>query len=106
MSFDKWSASEKKIARRAFDAALAREFAELNDQLKAMTAKLATPADTWDMHHYLSGRLHDIEHKYDFRYSQLILVFGRLLRESWIDEKDIEGLAVEKIEAIRHIASY
>ena len=106
MSFDKWSAAEKKIARRAFDAALTKEFAELNDQLKAMTAKLATPADTWDMHHYLSGRLRDIERKYDYRYSQLIVVFGHLLRESWIDEKDIEGLAAEKIEAIRHIASY
>ena len=46
MSSDKWSAAEKKIARRAFDAALAREFTELNDRLKAMTARLATPADT------------------------------------------------------------
>ena len=106
MSFDKWSATEKKIARRAFDAALAREFAELNGQLREITAKLAAPADTWDMHQYLSGRLRDIERKYDYRYSQLIVVFGRLMRESWIEEKDIEGLAAEKIEAIRHIASY
>lgn len=106
MSFDKWSVTEKKIARRAFDGALAKEFAELNDQLKAMTAKLATPADTWDMHEYLSGRLNDIERRYDYRYSQLIVVFGRLLRESWIVDKDLEGLAAEKIEAIRRIASY
>lgn len=106
MSFDKWSAAEKKIARRAFDAALAREFAELIDQLKAMSAKLANPADTWDMHHYLSGRLREIERKFDYRYSQLIVVFGRLRRESWIDEKDIEGLAAEKVEAIRRVASY
>ena len=106
MSFDKWSAAEKQIARRTFDAAQAREFAELNGQLKAMTAKLATPSDTWDIHEYLSGRLRDIERKYDYRYSQLIVVFGRLLQESWIDEKDIEGLAADKIEAIRHIASH
>ena len=106
MSFDNWSPSEKKIARRAFDAALQREFATLMNRLKEMAVQLATPADTWDMHHYLSGRLRDIERKYDYRYSQLIVVFGRLLRESWIEEKDIEGLAAEKIEAIRHIASY
>ena len=87
MSFDKWSAGEKKIARRAFDAALAKEFAELNEQLKTMAATLATPAETWDMHHFLSGRLRDIERKYDYRYSQLILVFARLLRESWIEKK-------------------
>lgn len=78
----------------------------MNDQLKAMTAKLATPEDTWDMHHYLTGRLRDIERKYDYRYSQLIVVFGRLMRELLIVEKDIEGLAAEKIEATRHIASY
>ena len=106
MSFDKWSAGEKKIARRAFDTALAKEFAELNEQLKTMAATLATPADTWDMHHFLFDRLREIERKYDYRYSQLIVVFGRLLRESWIEEKDIEGLTAEKIEAIRHIASF
>lgn len=106
MSFDNWSPSEKKIARRAFDAALQREFATLMNRLKEMAVQLATSADTWDMHHFLSGRLRDIERKYDYRYSQLIVVFGRLLRESWIDEKDIEGLAAEKIEAIRRIASF
>ena len=106
MSFDNWSPSEKKIARRAFDAALQREFATLMKRLKEMAVQLATSADTWDMHHFLSGRLRDIERKYDYRYSQLIVVFGRLLRESWIDEKDIEGLAAEKIEAIRRIASF
>lgn len=106
MTFDKWSASEKKIARRAFDAALEREFAMLMRQLKEMAAQLATSADTWDMHHFLSDQLHDIERKYDYRYSQLIVVFGRLMRETWIDETDIAGLSEDKLEAIRRIASY
>ena len=104
MSFDKWSASEKKIARRAFDAALEREFAVLKSRLKEMTAKLSSSADTWDMHHFLSDQLHDIERKYDYRYSQLIVVFGRLMRQKWIDEKDLEGLSTDKMEAIRYIA--
>ena len=106
MSFDNWSPSEKKIARRAFDAALQREFATLMNRLKEMAVQLATSADTWDMHHFLSGQLHHIERKYDYRYSQLIVVFGRLLRETWIDEKDLEGLSADKIEAIQRIASY
>ncbi len=106
MSIHKWTAAEKKIARRAFDAAQAREFAQLNDQLKAMAAKLVTPADTWDMHEYLSGRLRDIKGKYDFRYSQLILVFGCLMREKWLDQKDLEGLAADKIEGLREFLQY
>ena len=106
MSFDKWSPREKKIARTAFDAAQQREFAALISRTKEMSSQLATSADTWDMHHFLSRQLRDIERKYDYRYSQLILVFGCLLREKWLDEKDLEGLASDKIDAIRHIATF
>lgn len=105
MSIDKWSASEKKIVRRAFDAALERKFAVLMSQLTEMAAKLASPADRWDMHHFLSDQLQDIERKYDYRYSQLIIVFGRLMRQKWIDEKDLKDLSTDKMEAIRYIAS-
>lgn len=106
MSFDKWSPSEKKIARAAFDAAQQREFATLINQIKQAAVQLATSADTWDMHHFLSHQLRDIERKYDYRYSQLILVFGRLLREKWLVESDLEGLSADKIDAIRHIATF
>ena len=40
MSVDSWSGGEKKIARRAFDAALEKEFAALIVQIKEMTATL------------------------------------------------------------------
>ena len=106
MSFDKWSPGEKKIARRAYDAALQREFAALINRTKEMAALLATSADMWDLHHFLSRQMRDIERRYDYRYSQLILVFGCLMREKWLDEKDLEGLAADKIDAIRHIATF
>lgn len=106
MSFDKWTVAEKKIARRAFEAARDREFAALIARLKQMAAQLANSADTWDMHDFLSEQLRDIERKYDYRYSQLINVFGRLMRETWLNEEDIKGLAADKLEAIRGIASY
>ena len=105
MSFDKWSAAEKKIARRAFEGARDREFAALITRLKQLAAQLANSADTWDMHDFLSDQLRDIERKYDYRYSQLVIVFGRLMREKWLEEKDIVGLSEEKLEAIRYIAS-
>ncbi len=106
MSFDKWSHGEKKIARRAYDAALQREFAALINRTKEMAAQLATSADAWDLHHFLSHQLRDIERKYDYRYSQLVSVFGCLLRGKWLDEKDLDGLAADKIDAIRHIATF
>ena len=105
MSFDKWTAAERKIARRTFEGARDREFAALIARLKQMAAQLANSADTWDMHDFLSDHLRDIERKYDYRYSQLIIVFGRLMREKWLEEKDIAGLSEDKVDAIRRIAS-
>jgi len=101
----KWSEAEKKIARRAFDAALKRECAAIMKRLKSLAAKAENPEDIWAIHDYLTEQRKSIDAKYDYRYSQLILLFGRLLREKWIDEKDIEGLAEEKLVPIRRIAS-
>ena len=83
MSIDNWTGAEKKIARCAFDAAQEREFATLIKRLKEMAGRLITSADAWDLRHFLSEQLRDIERKYDYRYSQLIWVFGRLMRETW-----------------------
>lgn len=47
-----------------------------------------------------------INAKYDYRYSQLILVFGTLLREKWVHDKVLEGLGEEKLQAIRRIAAF
>jgi len=51
-------------------------------------------------------RRKEIDLKYDYRYSQLDLVFGRLLREKWIDEEDLRTLGEEKLEAIRTYAKF
>jgi hypothetical protein len=101
----KWSEAEKKIARRAFDAALKNECEALVIKLKVLAEKAENSDDVWAIHDYLTEQRKTIDGKYDYRYSQLIVVFGRLLREKWIEDKDIEGLSAEKIQAIRHIAS-
>lgn len=102
----KWSDAEKKIARRAFDVALQSELAALLKQLKGRAAKAEAPEDIWAIQDYLAEQRRSIDEKYDYRYSQLIVVFGRLLRERWLEDKDIEGLAEEKLQHIRHIASF
>ncbi|NTU42259.1 MAG: hypothetical protein HGA78_04245 [Nitrospirales bacterium] len=101
----KWSDSEKKIARRAFDAAVQRELAALLKEMKDRAAKAERTEDIWALYDYLSEQRRSIDGKYDYRYSQLTFVFGRLLREGWIEEQDIDGLAEEKLERIRLIAT-
>lgn len=99
-----WSASERKIAKRAFDAALQRELAALLKRLKGRAARAESPEDIWAIRDYLTEQRRSIDQRYDYRYSQLIFVFGRLVKERWLEEKDIEGLGEEKLQAIRHIA--
>ncbi len=77
----KWSDTEKKAARKAFDAVYMRECNDIISRLKDMVLKALAPEDIWKLHDYLMHRRREIEQKYDYRYSELILVFGRLLRE-------------------------
>ena len=101
-----WSRSEKAIARKAFDAALERELQEVIREAKQKAGQIKEPADLWDLEHYLTQRHKEIDRKYDYRYSQLDLVFGRLLREKWIDEEDLCGLGEDKLRAIRSYANF
>lgn len=100
-----WSPSEKGIARRVFDTALERELAEAIAEFKAKAAAIASPTDMWALEEFLSRRRREIDAKYDYRYSQLDIVFGKLLRERRIEERDLEGLSEERLSLIRRIAS-
>jgi hypothetical protein len=100
-----WSASEKKIARRVFDAALHRELAEIMRTFKSMAANATEPDDMWTTEEFLSKTRHAIDRKYDFRYSQLEVVFGVLLQEGRISAEDLAGLSEEKMNHIARIAS-
>jgi hypothetical protein len=101
----KWTDAEKKVARRVFDAALQTEYAALLERLKGLAAEARTLDDIWNIHDFLAGQREAIDDKYDFRYSQLIIVFGRLCRENRIADQDLAGLSGDKIDAIRRIAS-
>ena len=100
-----WTDAEKKIARRVFEAALQRELAEVLEEFKVKAASSKEPEDMWAMQEYLAQARREIDGKYDYRYSQLDLVLGRLLREKRIDELELKGLAEEKLAYIRRVAS-
>jgi hypothetical protein len=74
MSATEWSASEKKIARYVFEAALDRELAEVMAAFKDKAARAQTPEDMWAVKQYLERAQREIDSKYDYRYSQLDFV--------------------------------
>jgi hypothetical protein len=100
-----WTTSEKKIARRVFERALGAELAEVMNTFKTMAASAALPDDMWSAEAFLANARRSIDRKYDYRYSQLLLVFGQLLREGRITEEELSGLADDKVQAITRVAT-
>src|SRR5271167_1068983 len=101
-----WSKSEKAIARTAFDVALERELHEVIQEAKKMASQIKQSSDLWDLEHYLTQRRKEIDRKYDYRYSRLTDVFGRLLQESRLSEEELRGLGEDKLKAIRSFAKF
>jgi exopolyphosphatase/pppGpp-phosphohydrolase len=101
----KWSDREKKLSRQVYDAALQRELAEIVTEFKAQAGRVTTAEQLWPLEDYLRRKRREIDTKYDYRYSQLLIVFARLLREQRIEERDLSGLSEDKLDVIRGIAA-
>jgi len=101
-----WSRSEKIVARAAFDAALKRELQEVMQEAKQMANQINEPADLWDLEHYLTHSRKEIDRKYEYKYSQLTQVFGRLLHEQRLSEEELHGLREDKLNSIRSFARF
>jgi hypothetical protein len=101
-----WSRSEKTIARKAFDAALGRELHEVIQEAKKMASQIRQPSDLWDLEHYLTERRKEIDRVYDYRYSRLTHVFGKLLYEKRLREEELRGLREDKLNSIRSVANF
>ena len=97
----RWSDAEKKIARRVFDQALQRELDEVIQEVKQMALDIKEPSDLWKIEEYLTRRRKAIDSDYDYRYSQLPLVFGVLVRRGRIRVQDLQGLDEEKLAFVR-----
>jgi hypothetical protein len=99
-----WSKSEKAIARKAFDAAWKLEIQQVMQEAKQKASQIKEPEDLWDLEHYLTEHRKEIDRKYDYRYSQLTQVFGRLLHEGRLSEEELRGLRDDKLRSIRSFA--
>jgi len=102
----KWSPSEKKIARSAFDAALDTALTKVMTEFKTRANAVAVPSDMWEIEDFLRRQRREIDETFDYRYSQLPLVFARLVREGHLDETRLAGLSEEKREIIRSYLSF
>ena len=92
----KWSGAEKKIARRAYDAALEAAKAGIVAEFKAKAAAVATLSDMWAIEDYLRQQGRTFDELFDYRYSQLLFVFARLIGEGYLEESRLAGLSDEK----------
>ena len=101
----KWSATEKVIARKAFNLALERELQAVIPEAKSRAAKIQQLSDLWDLEQYLTQRRQEINRTYDYRYSVLPLVLGKLLSNGRLVEDELRGLGEDKLGWIQHCSS-
>ena len=99
-----WSETEKKIAREAFERAYERETSALIEKVREKASAIAELDDVWGLHDFLSAKRHDIDGKYDYRYSVLIFVLAGLLKEGWLQIDELKGLEQDKLAKVAAMA--
>jgi hypothetical protein len=101
----RWSPSEKKIARSAFEAALESALARVMAEFKRRAEAATTPFEMWEIESYLREQRREIDGAFDYRYSQLPFVFARLIHAGYLDENRLGGLSEEKLKISRSCLS-
>lgn len=100
----KWTDLEKKIAQTAFNKAYEREVEALLKQVREKAGTIAAVEDLWRLHDFLSAKRHEVEGKYDYRYSALFFIFAGLLKDGWLQISDLEGLDQDKLSKVTALA--
>jgi hypothetical protein len=95
-----WSKTEKRVAQEAFERAFKREIDELIKEVREKSSAIVELDDMWSLHDFLSAKRHEIDGKYDYRYSALIFVFAELIKEGWLHLNELEGLSTDKLTKI------
>ena len=96
-----WSKAEKKIAKEVFNKAYQRESKKIIKEIK--NYKLEEPDDIWSLSEMLNKREKEIDQIYDYRYSQLVMVFAILIKRGFLSIKEQEGLSEDKLHRITKI---
>jgi len=99
-----WSQTEQTIAQTAFNRAYEREINTLIKEVHKKASAIVELNDVWQLHDFLSARRHEIDGKYDYRYSGLVFVFARLVKEGWLHLNELEGLDKDKLTKVAALA--
>jgi hypothetical protein len=95
-----WSTTEKEIAKTAFEKAYEREIAAVIQEVRQRASVMTQPNEIWQLHDFLSARRHEIDGKYDYRYSVLIFVFAGLIKDGWLHLDELQGLEKDKLTKV------
>ena len=101
----RWTAAEKKVARKAFDRALTCNLEEIIGEAKRRMAKVNEPSDLWELEAYLTESRKTVNRVYQFRESRLFTVFSNLMGDGRLREGDLVGLQPDKIDRIKRGAA-
>ncbi len=71
-----------------------------SSKISQQAEKIKEPAGIWHLKDFVNKRVREIENRYDYRYSVLILVFAGLMKDGSLNFEDLRGLSQEKIDVI------
>lgn len=103
MNTTEWSGREKKVARVAFEAALKRELDALIIEFKKKSSKAESIDEVWKINDWLDRKRKEIDRTYDFRYSQLVFVFARLIERGAMEMSELEGISERRLAEINFL---
>ena len=102
----KWSPPEKKMAREAYEGAWDVAIGKLLAEFKTRANAAASASDMWAVEAWLREQRKDIGEMFDYRYSQLPLVFAWAIREKHMDIECLAGLSEDKLKRIRSLRDF
>ncbi len=100
MNADTWTTAEKKLARELFERAASNEEAELIADIKGRAAQLSDLDAVRGLQAHIGSAVREFQVKYDFRYSQLLFVFARLVREGRLSRSELNRLSDDKLALV------
>ena len=102
-TLDRWSKSDKKIARELFELAKKRDYEDLLKLIQLKSQNFITPQSICDLEYLEEIKAKEFDQKYDYRYSILDDVFAKLILENLLNLNDLKLLSKEKQEQIKNI---
>ena len=100
MSKNKWSDTEDKIAKQAFQTAYRRETSTLITNVRDRASSITELEDLWYLHDLLSTKRYEIDGKYDYNPSTVVFDLANLIKEGWLSLDDLKGLKPEVLSKI------